>query len=247
MPNSLRTDILKEMHEGTMAAHLSADKILPMIAERFWWPAMGADTRRYCEACVLCNRATPYASKRFGKLRPVVASGPWHTVAIDLYGPLNDGFEDERYVLVMMDHFTKYVVLCALRDKRAATVARKVQKYLLCQFGIPKRIITDNGTEFKGQFDEVCVDVGIQHSMSLPYHQQANGLVERYMQLLNKMVKIVAHEAEAVWPRRLCTLAFAYNTSYHPTVQNTPFFLLDNFLREGESDSGGRKVRDSSR
>jgi len=89
----------------------------------------------------------------------------------------------------------------------------------LCQFGIPKRIITDNGTEFKGQFDELCVDVGIQHSMSLPYHQQANGLVERYMQLLNKMVKIVAHEAEAVWPRRLCTLAFAYNASYHRTWQ----------------------------
>ncbi len=253
VPQSLRTEILTEVHEGTMAAHLSADKILPIIAERFWWPAMKADTRRYCEACLLCNRATPYASKRFGKLRPIVATGPWHTVAMDLYGPLNDGIEDERYVLVMMDHFTKYVVLCALKDKRAATVARKVRKYLLCQFGVPKRIITDNGTEFKGQFDELCEDVGIQHSMSLPYHQQANGLVERYMQLLNKMVKIVAHVAEAVWPRRLCTLAFAYNTSYHPTVQNTPFFLnflrdprlpLDNFLREGESDSRGSKVKD---
>ena len=212
-----------------------------------------ADARRYCEACVLCNRATHYASKRFGKLRPIVATGPWHTVAMDLYGPLNDGVEEERYVLVMMDHFTKYVILCALMNKRAATVARKVRKHLLCTFGVPRRIITDNGSEFKGQFDELCEEVGIQHSMSLPYHQQANGLVERYMQLLNKMVKIVAHEAEAVWPRRLCTLAFAYNTSFHPTIQNTPFFLnflrdprlpLDNFLREGESDSRDRRNKD---
>src|SRR5699024_4811949 len=127
-----------------------------------------------------------------------ISEGPWQTVAMDLPGPFPWGDDDERYVLVIMDHFTKFVILVALRRKLSTLVARKVHKRLLCLFGAPRTIITDDGKEFKGEFEKMCSDWDIQHSPTLPYHQQANGLVERYMQSLNK-VRIVVEERRTTW------------------------------------------------
>lgn len=227
LPRALRTSLLEEMHNP---AHFGADKLLPSIRTRFWWPGMSKDVRSFCGACVQCARATPYTSERLGLLKPIQAGGPWATVAMDLAGPYPQGEEEERYVLVIMDHFTKYVILVALRSKHASIVARKVYKYLICNFGCPHTIITDNGTEFRAEFDELCTEMGIQHSCVLPYHQQANGLVERYMQSLNKIIRIVTEDQQVAWPRVLCTHAFAYNSSYHPAIMNTPYFL--NFGRD---------------
>lgn len=177
-------------------------------------------------------------------LKPIVTDGPWTTVAMDLAGPFPFGADSERYVLVIMDHFTKFVILVALKSKRAALVARKVHKRLLCLVGCPRTIITDNGTEFKGEFDELCAEWCINHACVLPYHQQANGLVERYMQSVNKMVRIVTEERKETWARSLNTHAFAYNASFHRAILNTPYFLnfgrdphipIDNRLRGDES------------
>ena len=227
LPRALRTALLEELHNK---AHFGAEKLLPGIRTRFWWPGMAKDVRSFCGACVQCARATPYTSERLGHLKPIQARGPWSTVAMDLAGPYPEGDNEERYVLVIMDHFTKYVILISLRSKHASLVSRKVYKHLICNFGCPGIIITDNGTEFRAEFDELCTELAIKHSCVLSYHQQANGLVERYMRSLNKIIRIVTEERRMAWPRVLCTHAFAYNTSYHPAIMNTPYFL--NFARD---------------
>ena len=225
LPQSLRSTVIKEYHDGPLGAHLSAEKLVPIIRKAFWWKNLAKDVREYCRACIGCARATDYASKRFGFLKPIQAGRPWHTVAMDLAGPFPAGYDDERYVLVMMDHFTKYVILIALSNKRAATIARKVDKHLIHKESCPKRVLTDDGSEFKGDFSTLLEKYHVQHDHTLPYHQQGNGMVERYMRLLTKMVRIVAYEDTQTWPKRLSVVAFAYNISYHPAVQNTPFFL----------------------
>lgn len=246
LPKTLRSPMLDELHSQ---AHFGADKLLPGIRTRFWWTGLAKDVRAFCTACVQCARATPYNSERLGKLQPIKSAGPWLTVAMDLAGPYPEGEEDERYVMVIMDHFTKYVLLIGLRSKQASVVARKVHKHLICIFGCPQTIITDNGSEFKGEFDVLCNELSINHSCVLPYHQQANGLVERYMQSLNKIIRIVTSERKQSWSRALCLHAFAYNSSYHAAIMNTPYFLnfgrdpripIDNRMQLEELDEGVR-------
>lgn len=227
LPSALRSAVIDELHS---AAHFGAEKILPGIRQRFWWHGLARDVKSFCRACVSCARATPFNSGRLGQLKPIESEGPWHTVAMDLAGPFPLGDENERFVLVIMDHFTKYVILIALRSKRASLIARKVHKRLLSFVGCPRTIITDNGTEFKAEFDALCTENSIHHACVLPYHQQANGLVERYMQSLNKMVRIIAEERRECWATALCAHAFAYNASFHRAVLNTPYFL--NFGRD---------------
>ena len=170
-------------------------------------------------------------------------------MAMDLNGPFPCGEDDKRYVLVIQDHFSKYVILVGLRNKRAMLVAHKVYKHLLCVFGAPECIITDEGSEFKGAFDDLCSDWGIRHSPTLAYHQQANGLVERYMQSLNKLLRILTAERQDTWPKALAMHAFAYNACYHGALDNTPYFVnygkdprlpIDNELTK---DADGEQVR----
>ena len=165
------------------------------------------------------------------------------------------GDNDERYVLVMQDHFTKFVVLVALRNKRSSLISHKVHKHLFCVFGAPKHIITDDGGEFKGEFAVLCKEWNVRHTETLPYHHQANGLAERYMQSLNKIVRIITEERQTTWPQALCMHAFAYNASFHSAIRNTPYFLnfgkdphlpIDNVLNSGVTNTGVR-LREFSR
>jgi hypothetical protein len=226
VPESLRSGLLRELHEP---AHFAADKLLPIVRRRFWWPRCAQDVRGFCRACVSCAQATPFSSQRLGLLQPIQSAGPWDTVALDLAGPFPPGGDDSRYILVMMDRFTKFVILVPLHAKVALLVARAVAQRLLCVFGCPRQFITDNGTEFKGEFDVLCDEWDITHRCVLPYHQQANGLVERYMQNINKLMRILV-SARRDWVEALDMHALAYNASYHRAIHNTPYFL--NFGRD---------------
>lgn len=104
-------------------------------------------------------------------------------------------------------------------------VARKFEKHVILTEGCPVLVISDEGTEYKKEFATLLESYGVRHNTSLPYHHQANGQVERFMQSINKVVRIVGLEDVRSWPKRLRELALAYNMAYHHTTRNTPFFL----------------------
>lgn len=230
IPSSMRRSILCEVHEGVLSAHLAADKVYSVLAKRCWWSGMRRDVEAYCSACLSCARASRYNSARHGKLQPIVTAGPWHVVAMDVFGPIPHRTEEEAYVLVMVDHYTKYLELAALVRKSSRAIARAFEEKVVCRHGVPRRVITDDGSEFKGEMSTLWKRLGVEHSPVLPYHQQANGLAERHNQMLGKMIRILREEEGAHWTTRLAGIAMGYNMTFHRAIQNTPFFL--NHLRD---------------
>jgi len=226
IPGRFRLEVMRSMHEDH-AAHLGYDKILPIMQRRVWWQGMASDLKEYCRACISCARATGYNSERQGMLKPIIARTPWEHVAVDLKGPLPLGKGDERYVLAVMDYFSKMVVLVPIRRKFAAVVAEAFLERVILEHGYPKIVVTDGGSEFKGEFAELMEKFAIDHRTTLPYHHQANGLIERFMQSINKMVRIVAAKDQHAWHMHLSELAFAYNTSYHPAIGDTPYWVAN--------------------
>ena len=219
VPQSWIAHVIRSLHEPS---HLSMEKLLPEIAKRFWWKNMAKDVRSYCRACLKCCRSTAYNSNRQGFLQPIVATRPWHTVNIDLLGPI--GSANRGYVMVVVDHFSKWIEMEFLLSKHARSTAAMLEKCVVHRHGTPRRIITDGGTEFKGEFQALCEKLHIEHPPTAPYHPQANGQVERYNQLLGKMIRICKEDNVAV-NKALAEVAFAYNTSWHKGVGNTPYFI----------------------
>ena len=91
-------------------------------------------------------------------------------------GPLPQGKRQMKFLLVAIDYFTKWVEAEALATITKAKVQNFVWKNIVCRFGIPRTIISDNGRQFDSQaFRSFCSNLGIKNKYSSPGHPQANG------------------------------------------------------------------------
>jgi transposase InsO family protein len=102
---------------------------------------------------------------------------------------------------------------------------------VIFRFGIPKWILTDNGTQFKGtKFTSCCVDFGINHQASSVAHPQTNGQVECANGLILQGMKIrMFHDLEAKgrnWHKELSSVLWALRTNVNRTTRDTPFHLV---------------------
>jgi hypothetical protein len=109
--------------------------------------------------------------------------------------------------------------------------AFKFLQSIIYRFGVPKRVLTDNGTQFKGaKFSKRCADFGIDHHPSSATHPQTNGQVERTNGLLLQGMKIrMFRDLEARgrnWHKELPSVLWALRTNVNKATIDTPFNLV---------------------
>jgi transposase InsO family protein len=109
--------------------------------------------------------------------------------------------------------------------------AVKFLKSIIYRFGVPKRVITDNGTQFKGaKFLRCCVDFRIHHQSSSAAHPQINGQVERTNGLLLQVMKTRMFQNLKVkgqnWHKELPSVLWAFRTNINRVTRDTPFSLV---------------------
>lgn len=110
--------------------------------------------------------------------------GPRYTWSLDLLVDLPTSHANVKHLVVAVDPFSKFVLLKPLADKRAETVAAFLRNTIISTFGPPAILATDNGNEFKQVVDEVASMFETLHIRSSPYHSEANGIAERYIQTI---------------------------------------------------------------
>ena len=144
-------------------------------------------------------------------------------------GPLSASNAQKRYILIIVDGFTKYLIAVGLTNIFAHNVAQKLIDHLFTKFGSPHIITTDCGTQFTGQLFKDLGDImGFEHRTSLPFHQAANGQVEREVQTARKMISGLLHDNRTSYSKLwnvLQQIVFAYNSSTNSSTKETPFYL----------------------
>lgn len=160
-------------------------------------------------------------------------------MAADFCGPYSRGSDEEmRFVLVIVDHFTKWVELIPTRTQEAKEVAQAFYDRIICRQGCPRRFLTDNGAAFQSHLVEnLCALFKITKIYSSAYYPQGDGTAERFMQSLNNSLAILSRHHPEDWPKYVPGVAFAYNTSVHSSTGQSPFFLntgrVPSFPEEG--------------
>ena len=97
---------------------------------------------------------------------------------------------------------------------------------IICKFGIPLTIISDNGGQFNSQaFRDFCSGLGIKNQFLLPGHPQANGQTEVTNRTLLKIIKTKLDDAKGTWPEELPIVLWAYRTTARTPTGETPFRL----------------------
>lgn len=224
LPRKYRQLVFKELHEDM--GHQGVERTLSLIRDRFYWPHMQADVEHYVtKVCSCLKRKRPNKVTR-APLVNIVTTYPFKLVSVGflhLEG-CKGGYE---YILVIMDHFTRFAQAYACKNKSAKTVAEKIYGDFVLRYGFPTKLHHDQGREFENKLfehmEEIC---DIQHSRTTPYHPAGNGQVERFNRTLLSMLRSLPSQAKADWKSSLNKVVHAYNCTRSEVTGYAPYYLL---------------------
>ena len=99
-----------------------------------------------------------------------------------MIGPITPkASNDHRFIFVVIDYFTKWVEAALYASVTKAVVVRFIKKEIICRYGLPERIISDNGLNLNNNMvTEVCTRFKIKHHNSVPYQEFIKKLIEQF-------------------------------------------------------------------
>ena len=181
---------------------------------------------RKCGRCKKFEAAPPVAP-----LRPLACSGLGELLHVDFTSieetvPLHEE-PVIRNVMVMQDHFSKYVVAYVVKDQTARTATKTLRNGYFGLFGAPAYLISDQGKAFTGHLiSNLCELYGVQKLRTSPYHAQTNGQVERMNQTIIRMIGKLEQDKKARWSEHLPEMLAAYNSTRLAVTGYSPYFLF---------------------
>ena len=132
-----------------------------------------------------------------------------------------------EYILVVIDQFTRYAQAYATKNKSAKTSAEKLFNDFVLKFGMPNRVLHDQGKEFENKlFDELEKYFGIKRCRTTPYHPMGNGMVKRLNSTVIQMLLTLPEKLKYKWKDSLNKLKYAYNCTKHSVTGYSPYFSL---------------------
>ena len=178
VPQLLKDDILRQLHESLTAGHLGEKKTYDRVKERFFWYKYREFVERWCKQCDSCAARKMSTKKRVAPMQQFLRGCPFERISIDILGPLPRSRRGNQYILVLADHFTKWTEAIPMPRQEARTVARNFLDHFI--FGMSYEIMSDQRTQFESElFKELCELLGTDKTRTTGYHPSSNGLVER--------------------------------------------------------------------
>lgn len=224
LPAKYKATVLKELHDNM--GHQGVDRTTSLVRERFFWPYMQQDIEHYVARSCSCLKQKKPSREVRAPLTNIVTTQPFELVSIDFLhlDKCTGGYE---YILVIIDHFSRFAQAYATTSKSAKTVAEKLFNDYALKFGFPQRIHHDQGGEFQNQLlAQLKQTSGVLGSRTTPYHPEGNGQVERFNRTLIQMLRTLTEKEKSNWKDSLNKLIFAYNCTKSEVTGFSPFYLL---------------------
>jgi len=153
-----------------------------------------------------------------------MAGEPFEVVSIDITGPHPQSRRGHIYILTVIDHFTKWAEAIPLRNHTARSVASALFNQVFVRFGMPMRMLSDQGAEFESSiFKELCRMMKIR---TTPYRPTTDGMIERFHRTLNAMLAKTVSESQRDWCEWLPTVLTAFRASVRESTGFSPNYLM---------------------
>ena len=224
LPHSLTDTVLKGLHDK--AGHQGVERTLALVRMRCFWIGLREDVEKYvknCERCMLAKEHFPKVKPKFASL---LAKRPLEILAIDFL-KLDKASDGRENVLTMTDVFSKFAKAVVTRNQKASTVAKTLVQEWFVNFGVPRRIHSDQGSQFEGKvIEELCRMYNIEKTSTAAYSPNQNGQCERYNRTLINLLRTLPADQKKKWPNHIGELVFAYNATPHSTTGLSPHYLL---------------------
>ena len=226
IPVKKRREFIREFHDSLFAGHLGITRTVYRLLDRVYWPGLRGDVQTYIKSCTVCiARKSPCPRKV--PMGHVEVGHRWERVAMDLLDMSVTTSRGNRYVLVIVDCFTRWTEAFPLPDKTAQSVADALFNQVFCRFGMPAVIHSDQGREFENKIlQELCLLGGSHKTKTTPYHPESDGMVERFNRTLLMMLAMFAGKNRDDWDDLLPAVMMAYRSSVHESTGFSPYRLM---------------------
>ncbi|XP_020699658.2 uncharacterized protein LOC110111927 [Dendrobium catenatum] len=180
LPPSESNYALREVHSGICGEHLGGRALAQKIQRQgFYWPTMKQDALELVQKCNSCQVHANLTHLPAIEISTLQSPWPFAQWGIDILGPFSIATGQRKFIILAVDYFTKWVEAEPLAKITETNAKQFLWKNIICRFGIPAKVITDNGTQFTGRvFTTFWKDLHIQLVHTAVAHPQTNGQIE---------------------------------------------------------------------
>jgi hypothetical protein len=217
---------MEYFHSSPEFGHFGRFKTIDSIKRRFYWYKMNSEIASFVKKCQTCQKFKGENMKRMGLMGKIpVADSVFETVYLDFIGPfILSKYRRNRFLLVLVDQLSGWVELCPMPNGTAKRVVDFLEE-VMCHFGAPKAIVTDNGSNFVGKtMKKLCKDWSIKHVLTAAYNPSANRC-ERSNKDIVRMIASFVEGKHDLWDMHLKYFALALRSAVNETTGVSPALL----------------------
>jgi len=219
-PQTLRQAILLAAHCPVPKAHFRRNKMMIYIRSRFYWPEYLQDVDCLLKACTECQGRGTKGTNR-APLQRYDVGVPFQRLCVDVMGPYRVTSNGNRYLITVLDQFTKWPEALPVPNVRSETIASTLLYQGFSRFGMPLEIHSDRAPNFSSElYAEVMRLLGIRRTRTTPLHPSANP-VERYNRTLKEHLTLMINETERLGPTSTI-VPYGLPRSTAPNHRNLP-------------------------
>lgn len=222
LPKNLYHMVARMSHGNSHVSTVGMEAMVQKVFHTF--KGFNSYLKNFCRGCLICCRHNPQGNVRPKRGKCPQGSHPFEILHMDFIELNRSG--TYKYCLVLVDSFSKWVIIAPSRKADAITVAKTLAKTVIPQYGIPRIIWSDNGPHFVNETVTLLGQhLGIELRRHCSYHPQSAGLVERTNGTVKNRLKKTMEQTEKPWPECL-PLVELYMRITPNTTGLTPFEMV---------------------
>ena len=235
IPDSLRYSATRWGHDNI---HNGFDRIMSRITSRFWWPGMRDTIKSVVDTCHSCQsvkggRSALNTAFKSSAIKSVSRKAPFEMISIDICGPLPMTKSGNRYIVSIIDKFSRFCLLVPVKNIKTTTIIKAYERWISL-FGPPHSVLSDNGSQFVSEmFKKYNESLDIKQKFSSPYYPESNGQVERLHRWIKERLTLISVDlgtnfvdGDDDWDQYISLIQHSYNSTPNSMTSYSPNHII---------------------